>query len=119
MLLVASDTWQTHHPPELCFTGNGLKVDRMESKLLNSEINARWLSLQNSKLSAAYWFQSSQSTTDDFIARIGEHLTHRQQTWVLASILFDDVQNPDSQEITSLSQTIYQAIAQNLNPTDN
>lgn len=114
MLLVASDTWQTHHPPELCFTGNGLKVDRMESKLLNSEINARWLSLQNGKLSAAYWFQSPQTTTDDFIARIGEHLTHRQQTWVLASILFDDVQNPDSQEITSLSQTIYQAIAQNL-----
>ncbi|MEM8675688.1 MAG: exosortase O [Cyanobacteria bacterium P01_G01_bin.67] len=117
MLLVASDTWQAHHPPELCFTGNGLKVDRMESKQLDHSINARWLSLQNGELSATYWFQSAQTTTDDFIARIWEHISQRHQTWVLVSVLFDDAENPDSKAIENFSHTIYQTIKQNLNQT--
>lgn len=115
MLLVASDTWQAHHPPELCFAGNGLKVDRMDSKLLNDSINARWLSLQNGELSATYWFQSNQTTTDDFISRIWDHISHQDQTWVLVSILFDDAKNPDSQKIKNLSNSIYQTINQNFN----
>ena len=52
MLLVQSDTWQTHHPPELCFLGNGLQIDRMESRAINKQINARWLSLQQETLSS-------------------------------------------------------------------
>lgn len=113
MLMVASDTWQSHHPPELCFLGNGLKVDRMNSQLINDGINARWLSLQNGELSAAYWFQSEQSTTDDFVARIWDHISHRNKTWVLVSILFDQTENPDSNEIKSFSNSIYQTINQN------
>ncbi len=115
MLMVASNSWQAHHPPELCFTGNGFKVDQMESKLINDSINARWLSLQNGKLSATYWFQSAQGTTDDFISRIWEHISHRNKTWVLVSVLFDDVENPDSNAIKNFSNTIYQTINQNFN----
>ncbi|MEL6929557.1 MAG: exosortase O [Cyanobacteria bacterium J06600_6] len=113
MLLVASDTWQSHHPPELCFMGNGFKVDSMNSTLINDSINARWLSLQNGELSAAYWFQSQQSTTDDFIARIWDHLAQRHKTWVLVSVLFDDAENSDSLAIKNFSNTIYQTINQN------
>lgn len=115
MLMVASNSWQAHHPPELCFTGNGFKVDQMESKLINNSINARWLSLQNGKLSATYWFQSVQGTTDDFVSRIWEHISHRNKTWVLVSVLFDDVENPDSNAIKNFSNTIYQTINQNFN----
>jgi len=70
MLMVASNSWQSHHPPELCFLGNGFKVDNMKSKLISNSIHARWLSLQDGNLSATYWFQSDQGTTDDFISRI-------------------------------------------------
>ena len=115
MLMVASDTWQAHHPPELCFTGNGFKVDRMESRVINDSINARWLSLQNGTLSAAYWFQSSQSTTDDFISRIWERMTQRDRTWVMVSILFDDAEKPDGKEIEDFSKIIYQTINRDLN----
>ena len=115
MLMVASNSWQAHHPPELCFTGNGFKVDHMNSKLINDSINARWLSLQNGELSATYWFQSAQGTTDDFIDRIWDHISHHNKTWVLVSILFDDVENPDSNEIKNFSSTIYQTINQNFN----
>lgn len=115
MLMVASDTWQAHHPPELCFTANGFKVDRMESRVINDSINARWLSLQNGTLSAAYWFQSSQSTTDDFISRIWERMTQRNKAWVMVSILFDDAENPDGKEIEDFSKIIYQTINRDLN----
>lgn len=113
MLMVASDTWQSHHPPELCFLGNGFKVDKMNSTLINDSINARWLSLQNGKLSAVYWFQSEQTTTDDFVTRIWDYISHRYKTWVLVSVLFDRAENPDSPEIKNFSNTIYQTINSN------
>ena len=115
MLMVASNSWQAHHPPELCFTGNGFKIDRMDSKVINDSINARWLSLQNETLSAAYWFQSSQSTTDDFISRIWERMNQRNKAWVMVSILFDDLENPEDKEIADFSNIIYQAIDRDLN----
>jgi len=110
MLMVASDTWQSHHPPELCFLGNGFKIDSMNSTVINDSINARWLSLQNGDLSAAYWFQSQQSTTDDFVARIWDHISQRHKTWVLVSVLFDSPEAPDSIAIKDFSQTIYQTL---------
>jgi exosortase O len=113
MLMVASDTWQSHHPPELCFVGNGFKVDKMNSTLINNAINARWLSLQNGELSAVYWFQSKETTTDDFVTRIWDYLSHRHKTWVLVSVLFDRAENYDSPEIKNFSNTIYQTIDRN------
>lgn len=110
MLMVVSDTWQAHHPPELCFTGNGFKVDSMNSQLINDSINARWLSLQDGQLSAAYWFQSAETTTDDFVSRIWEHISHRDKTWVMVSILYDETENPDSLAIKNFSNNIYQTI---------
>ena len=114
MLMVASNSWQSHHPPELCFLGNGFKVDNMKSQLISDSINARWLSLQDGELSATYWFQSNQETTDDFISRIWEHISHRNKTWVLVSVLFDEPENPDSTEIQNFANTIYQTIDQGL-----
>ncbi|MDJ0681310.1 MAG: exosortase O [Xenococcaceae cyanobacterium MO_167.B52] len=115
MLIVKTDTWQAHHPPELCLMGSGLKIDKMNSKLINDSINARWLSLQDGKLSATYWFQSYDVTTDDFISRIWEHISHRNKTWVLVSVLFDDWENPDSGEVKDFTNTIYETINQSLN----
>lgn len=115
MLMVASDTWQAHHPPELCYLGNGFKVDNMDSKLISNSINARWLSLQNGELSATYWFQSSQETTDDFISRIWDHVAHRNKTWVLVSVLFDKSENPNSNEVQDFTNAIHQTVNQGLN----
>lgn len=115
MLMVVSDTWQAHHPPELCFTGNGFKVDSMNSQLINDSIDARWLSLQDGQLSAAYWFQSAETTTNDFVSRIWEHISHRDKTWVLVSILYDEAENPDSLAIKNFSNSIYQTIDRSFN----
>lgn len=114
ILTVISTSWHAHHPPELCLLGNGLKVDQMERKQLTPEIMARWLSLQNGQLTATYWFQSSQRTTDDFVSRIWDYVIHQNKTWVLVSILFDNSRNPDSSEIQDFTTTIYEAIQQSL-----
>ncbi|NEQ83840.1 MAG: exosortase O, partial [Moorea sp. SIO2I5] len=114
MLLVASSAWQAHHPPELCLVGNGFKVDSIKPTLLNQSVKARWVSLQDGKRSATYWFQSPQGTTDDFLSRIWDYIAHRNKTWVLVSVLFDSEHNPDSPEIDNFASTIHDAIHQSL-----
>ena len=114
MLLVASSAWNAHHAPELCFVGNGFRVDDMESKYLSESIKARWLSLQNGKLSATYWFQSSRGTTDNFLSRIWEDIAHRRHTWVLVSVLFDRSEKPNSPQIKAFTNSIYQAIERDI-----
>ncbi|NEO79815.1 exosortase O [Moorena sp. SIO4G3] len=114
MLLVASSAWQAHHPPELCLVGNGFKVDSIKPTLLNQSVKARWVSLQDGKRSATYWFQSPQGTTDDFLSRIWDYIAHRNKTWVLVSVLFDSEHNPDSAEIQTFASTIHDAIHQSL-----
>ncbi|MBP0019792.1 MAG: exosortase O [Cyanobacteria bacterium SBLK] len=103
ILVVANTSWRSYHPPELCFIGSGLKVDRVEKKQLSSEVMARWLSLQNEHLSATYWLQSKGQTTDDFYHRLWQQfLTAKDRSWVLVSILFDrqiDSENPILQEL--------------------
>ncbi len=115
MLVVLSRGWHAHHPPELCFVGNGLKVDSMTRIQLASAISARWLSLQAGQLAATYWFQSSQRTTDDFLARFWDSAIRREQTWVLVSILFDHAYRADSPEIGAFVTTVHSVIDHRLN----
>lgn len=110
ILLVSSTSWASYHPPELCFVGSGLKVDGTERKWLTPSVQARWLSLQDGKLSATYWFQSPEQTTDDFLSRLWTQVTRRQKTWALVSILFDSFKNPDSPEIRIFATTIHDVI---------
>ncbi|MGB7709745.1 MAG: exosortase O [Microcoleus sp.] len=114
MLTVASTSWQTYHAPELCFLASGISVDRLEIKQLTSAVIARWLSLKNHQLSAAYWLQSPQLTTDNFMARIGRDITQKNHSWVLVSILFDSYLNPESYEVKDFASNVHDAIKQSL-----
>lgn len=114
ILVVANTTWRTYHPPEMCLLAIGLKVDRIERKQLTSAVQARWMSLVDGKLSAAYWFQSPKQTTDDFLSRLWSDVTRRQKNWVLVSVLFDSFLSPDSSEIRDFATTIHDAIDHSL-----
>jgi exosortase O len=115
ILLVSSTSWASYHPPELCFVGSGLKVDGTQRKWLTPSVQARWLSLQDGKLSATYWFQSPEQTTDDFLSRLWSQVTRRQKTWVMVSVLFDSSQNPASPEVRTFATTIHDVIDHSLN----
>lgn len=115
ILLVSSTSWSSYHAPELCFVGSGLQVNRTERKWLTPNVIARWLSLQDGKLSATYWFQSPQQTTDDFLSRLWSQVTRRQKNWAMVSVLFDNAKNPDSPEIRTFATTIHNFINRSLN----
>lgn len=114
MLTVASTSWQSYHAPELCFAASGIPVNSIEKKQLNPAVTARWLSLQNNQLSATYWLQSSQQTTDNFLSRIGSDLTHKNRTWVLVSILFDSPVNSESDEVKDFTASVHATVKQSL-----
>jgi exosortase O len=111
MLVVSSTSWRSHHAPELCFVGNGFKVNQMTQARLASDFPVRWLSLQNGSMSATYWFQSHKQTTDEFLSRIWSDLSHQNQSWVMVSILFDRTQSPDLTEVKTFTKSLHEAIA--------
>lgn len=115
MLVVSSTTWKAHHSPELCFVGNGFKVDQMERRRLSPDVLGRWLSLENRTLSAAYWFQSPKHTTDEFLSRLWGEVIRQELSWVLVSVLFDKTENPETPQIRAFVSNIHDAIAQSLN----
>ncbi|MEG4304594.1 exosortase O [Microcoleus sp. D3_18a_C4] len=114
MLTVASTSWQTYHAPELCFVASGIPVNGIEKKQLTPSVTARWLSLKNNQLSAAYWLQSAQLTTDNFMSRIGSDLTHKNHNWVLVSILFDSSLQAENQEVKEFASNVYDTVKQSL-----
>jgi exosortase O len=111
MLLVSSTSWRSHHAPELCFVGNGLKVNQMTQASLASDFPVRWLSLQDRTMSATYWFQSRTKTTDEFLSRIWSDLSHQSRSWVMVSVLFDQTQSPDRTEVNTFAKSLHEAIA--------
>ena len=115
ILLVSSTSWGSYHSPELCYVGSGLKVDRSQRKWLTPNVPARWLSLQDGKLSATYWFQSPGQTTDDFLSRLWSQVTRRQKTWVMVSVLFDSFKSPENSEIRAFATTIHNVINHTFN----
>lgn len=114
ILTVSSTSWQTYHAPELCFVASGIPVDRIERKQLTSDVKARWLSLKDNQLSAAYWLQSPQQTTDNFLSRISSDITNKNHTWVLVSILFDSSVNPKNDEVQSFATNVHNTVKKSL-----
>ncbi|PSB27394.1 exosortase O [filamentous cyanobacterium Phorm 46] len=119
MLTVASTSWQTYHAPELCFIASGIPVNRIERKQLTPAIAARWLSVKDNQLSATYWLQSSEQTTDNFLERIRRDINHKNHTWVLVSILFDNSVNPDSSEVQSFAKNVHNTVDYSLTTAKN
>ncbi len=114
VLVVASPSWRFHHAPELCFTGNGLRVDQMQAAMLSGAIPIRWLALQDQQLSAMYWFQSATHTTDNLVTRIWDHLRHQDQVWVMVSILFDQYYEPEMDPVQTVGGLVHAVVVPSL-----
>jgi exosortase O len=118
MILITSNTWRAHHRPERCFEVYGLSLDASQTYLVNPNFPLRWVSLGDGtglrQLSAAYWFQSREQTTDDYGTRIWADLAVQRQRWVLVSILFDETPEPNTPEVQALVLSLHQGVAQAL-----
>lgn len=109
-VLVASPTWQAHHAPELCLTAIGYKIAPVVQRLITPKVTARWLSLDNGKKSAVYWFQSATRTTDDFLSRFGDEVFRRESEWTMVSMVFDRAVAPDAPTVRALVEQTHDAI---------
>jgi exosortase O len=115
MLFVTSTDWRAQHRPERCFEVYGLSTKSSETLLVATDFPIRTLSLGNSQLStslsAVYWLQSAQQTTDDYATRIWADLAPQKQRWVLITILFDQAIDPQADEaqalFTALRSTVF------------
>ncbi len=119
MILITSKTWRAHHRPERCFEVYGLSLNDSRTFLLAPDFPLRLVSLSDREghnlLSATYWFQSSERTTDDYASRIWADLSPQQERWVLVSILFDELPDPNSTEVQTFYTTLHNSVAQKLN----
>jgi exosortase O len=115
MILVTSRTWRAHHRPERCFEVYGLSLDDSHTHLVNADFPLRFVTLgqgqDTSLLSASYWFQSAERTTDDYGTRIWSDLAPQRERWALVSILFDGVVDPNAEDVTALYQVLHEAVA--------
>jgi exosortase O len=118
MILISSRTWRAHHRPERCFEVYGLSLDDSRPHLVSPDFPLRFVSLGNGRdrslLSASYWFQSAGRTTDDYASRIWADLALERQRWVLVSILFDGVYNPEDADIHALYAELHNVVARGL-----
>jgi exosortase O len=118
LILIASSTWRGHHRPERCFEVYGLTLDDSRTHLVNADFPLRFVTLGDGKangvLSASYWFQSAQRTTNDYGARIWSDLAPERQRWVLVSILFDDVIDPNAGDTAAFYRALRSSVAQGL-----
>lgn len=115
MILITSSTWRAHHRPERCFEVYGLSLEDSSTYLVKPSFPVRFVSLGNGAhaglLSAAYWFQSADHTTDDYGARIWADLAPQRERWVLVSVLFDNVTEPETAQVQTFYLALHEAVA--------
>jgi hypothetical protein len=96
----------------------GLTVDESYTHLVTPDFPIRLLSLSTSggqgKLSAAYWLQSINQTTDDYATRIWADLSPHRQRWILVTILYDQAVDPSSPESQAFYQTVHAVVLDGL-----
>lgn len=118
MLFITSSTWRAHHRPERCFEVYGLDVDNSYTQMISPDFPVRLLSLgidgRENLLTAAYWLQSANRTTDDYATRIWSDLAPKRQKWVLVTVLFDEAIDPESSDILNLFEDLQRIVHSNL-----
>ena len=114
MILITSKTWRAHHRPERCFEVYGLSLDDSRTYLVGDQVPVRFVALgdgdHHSLLSATYWFQSPDQITDDYATRIWADLSPEREKWVLVSVLFDEVVDPDEAEVQAFYLALQESV---------
>jgi exosortase/archaeosortase family protein len=118
MILITSQTWRAQHRPERCFEVYGLSLDDSHTYLITPEFPLRFVSLSygtgRGTLSASYWFQSVDHTTDDHATRIWADLAAERDRWVLVTILFDGVHDPSTADLQAFYSALHDGVAQSI-----
>lgn len=118
LMLVSSRTWRGQHRPERCLEVFGLTVHESASVLLAPDFPVRILSLSYGespeRVSAVYWLQSSDQTTEDFGKRIWSDIGSPQERWVLVTVVLDRARQPQAEELSGFFAALHDSVARSL-----
>lgn len=94
--------------PELPVTLRYLQLSQPLTNAVKSSVSHHSLFQQT----GVYWFQSATTQTPDYSARVMANLFHPGQEWVMTSVLWDQVVEP--QQITPFIHALQQSIRDQL-----
>lgn len=118
MILITSTTWRAQHRPERCFEVYGLALDDSRTHLVAPDFAVRFVLLGDrrgrDRLTATYWFQSAERTTDDYGTRLWADLAPTRERWILVTILFDRVRDPNATDVRALYLALRDTVARYL-----
>ncbi len=112
MILVTSQTWRAHHKPERCFEVYGLPLGEAQTMLVRPDFPLKVLDLDDGRYTATYWFQSAETTTDDYATRIWADIAPQRERWVLVSMVFEG--DLESAEIAPFYEMLHKTVANQL-----
>lgn len=107
LIIVLNGDWRSQHKPELCYESTGFRLKSNTLYAFNPAFAVRRMSFEANNYTAWYWFQSGESTTDDFGQKVWQQLKDGSQEWTLISILHRGNTVPKAQieEIRTLLST--------------
>lgn len=118
-LIVYTNNWRGHHPPDLCTQANGFSIAKSETRLISPDFPVTLLHLENTSQMACYWFQSVQQVTHDHASRVWTDIKNGQHDWVMISILLDQPPELYPEEFKELSAQMNLMINQFLTVNSN
>jgi exosortase O len=120
MMLVPSHTWRAHHRPERCFEVFGLTLNESRTHMVDTDFPIRVISLGNpaeqSRMTAAYWFQARDRITDDYGTRIWADVTLHPERWVLVTILFEQPRDLSAEDMRALFESVRETVHASFRP---
>lgn len=102
-LIVYTNNWRGHHPPDLCTEANGFSISKSETRLITQNFPVTMLHLDNTSQKACYWFQSPGKVTHDHASRVWTDIRNGNHDWVMISLLLDQSPELYPEEFKELS----------------
>jgi exosortase O len=101
LLLIASNSWKTHHNPEFCIQGIGHIIDGSEI-IQFGDLRVRKLLLNNGKDTVFYWFVSGDRTVMDYSERVWAGINNSAEVWTLVEVGFQGSVDLDDPAVETL-----------------
>lgn len=109
LVLVPSADWRAHHPPALCLTGSGHRLEAPAPARIGPARVTHSLADGGAR-TAVYWFQSPDRTTSALLERIEDGVLGAKAPWVLVTLLVDGGLSPDDPELEALVTHVHRAV---------
>lgn len=112
VLLVESESWRSHHPPELCLAGAGHELSEVSERELLAGLVVRFARLDGGPRFHVSWFQAGAETHADLVDRILAQWFGGAEAFVLVSLVAEGFSGPHDPAFTSFLTQLRARVAE-------